>query len=254
MTSCILSMIYAGLIPLVSHKVHEMKGIYEPSEEEDLFEIGFTLDVHCTSDETISVTSNDLIIEPDPRHGNEVYPVGWNQRYLSDADNRGILIVKMRKGQELKLRAIARKGIGKDHAKWQPVATVSMQYIPEITINHAIIEQLNEDEREELCNADPRNTFRYNRMSQKIEVENPESYQYDGEILAKCEEMGVIGAIDIVQRQDAFVFKVEGTGALPVADVIETALEILVGKLKTLEAGTDALLQQEMGIGMPPVY
>lgn len=227
-----------------------MKGIYEPSEEEDLFEVVFTLDIRCTTDDTLSVTSHDLMIEPDPRHGDEVYPVGWNRRYDNDPNNKGILIVKMRKGQELRLKAIARKGIGKDHAKWQPVATVAMQYLPEITINHEMIEQLTEEQREDLCAADPRNTFRYNRMSQKIEVIDPESYQYDGEILAKCTELGKPGAIDIIQRQDAFIFKVEGTGALSVQDVIETALEILLSKLKTLEVGTDALLQAETGIGM----
>lgn len=33
-------------------------------------------------------------------------------------------------------------GIGKDHAKWQPVATVAMQQIPEITINHDLMATL----------------------------------------------------------------------------------------------------------------
>jgi hypothetical protein len=49
-----------------------------------------------------------------------------------------------------------------------------------------------------------------------VVVEDPELYAYDGEILDKAKEMGYPGLISIKQRQDQFLFKVEGTGALPV--------------------------------------
>ena len=42
----------------------------------------------------------------------EVMPVGYDSRYMDQrpAQHRPVLLVKMRKNQELKLKAIARKG------------------------------------------------------------------------------------------------------------------------------------------------
>ncbi|GJV15069.1 DNA-directed RNA polymerases II, IV and V subunit 3-like protein [Tanacetum coccineum] len=37
------------------------------------------------------------------------------------------MIVTLHKGKELRLRVIAREGIGKDHAKWSPAATVTFK-------------------------------------------------------------------------------------------------------------------------------
>lgn len=231
-----------GLIPLVSTDVHNMKTIYEAGEDEEVQDVVFTLDIVCTSEDTLSVTSDDLILDVEyPR----VAPIGYRGRDASSRDVKGILIVKMRKGQELRLKAIARKGIGKDHAKWNPVATAVFQHLPEISIDNGIVSSLTDEQRDALCDADPRGTFRHNRVSQTIEVEDSELYQYDGEVLAKAQEIGVPGAIDIVQREDAFLFKIESTGARPAADIVTSAFEVLQHKLVALENGLEQLLAQQ---------
>lgn len=216
-----------------------MKSIYEAAEDDDILEITFTLDVKCTSDDTLSVTSDDLQLDP---RFHSVQPVGYKT-------SKGILLVKMRKGQELKLKAIARKGIGKDHAKWQPVATAAFQYMPEITINHIVLNQLSEEEKQEIVAADPRGTFRYNAITRQIEIESAELYMYDGEVLAKAEDLGVPGAIDILQKQDTFIFRIEGTGVLPASDIVVTALEVLMAKISALRQGVDQIAILEGGGG-----
>ena len=52
-----------------------------------------------------------------------------------------ILIAKIRPGQAIELEAHGRKGIGKDHAKFSPVATASYRLMPQITIVQPIYDQ-----------------------------------------------------------------------------------------------------------------
>lgn len=82
----------------------------------------------------IQVTSRHLISQnPD------VQPVhfGNEDEALASYDD-AILITVLGPGQRLKLEAIAKKGIGKEHAKWNPVATVALKHYPVVRLNKEV--------------------------------------------------------------------------------------------------------------------
>ena len=54
----------------------------------------------------------------------------------------------------------ARKGIGKEHAKWQPCATVSMQVEPVVEVNRLLTTKLSGEERRAIIASCPRKVFR----------------------------------------------------------------------------------------------
>ena len=187
-------------------------------------ETGVTLRLaaKCTSDEVLSVTTHDLVSE-DP----EVLPVGHpllgrgeDAMLGGGGQGSGILLAKLRRGQELKVTCTARKGIGKDHAKFSPVATAVFRYQPDVRLNEQVIRQMSPKQKEDWCASDPGGMLLYDERTNAVTLGDVETYAYDNECIIAAEELGFPDAISIVQKQDTFIFTVETTGVLSPVEIV----------------------------------
>lgn len=164
-----------GLVPLVSDLVDRFQTHKQCVCMEfcSKCSVRYRLAKECPSTmDTIEVTSNDIKLEAGEDETHMVMPV----RYL---DNNGeeedpILIMKLSKNQKVDFRCIAKKGNGKMHAKWSPVATCLMRMEPIIELDHEKISQMTIEQKRAFIDSCPRKVYSYDSMRQAIDIEDLE--------------------------------------------------------------------------------
>lgn len=197
-----------GLIPLnsvnVAKDLQYTRDCTNCDDHCDQCSVTLRLHVKCTSPENLHVFAKDLMIV-DGRNDDIGRPV------LKDAARNGPLIAKLRKGQELKLSCIAKKGIAKEHAKWAPSAAIGFEYDPNNKLKHT--------------------DYWY-------EVDAKDEWPVDQKNAEwESEETAADASFDPDVQPSAFFFDLESVGIIEPDDIVHQGVSVLQTKLAEVISG-----------------
>ncbi|KAK4530811.1 hypothetical protein CCYA_CCYA05G1668 [Cyanidiococcus yangmingshanensis] len=230
--------------------------------------VEFVLDVTCPLDgelEEMNVTSRHLRMDPryfdGPAYVRAVGPVHRpDQRWDPNLDatrehapgSEGIVICKLRRGQRLYVRCIAKKGTGREHAKWSPVAAASYRLDPNVRLDLAGINAVLTSEQKRLIVKMGEGALRLeaNVVTGEVDIVEDEAYLRGRiaisndclrELQHALEEIGQNPFRFIVLNQSSdhddqrnFYFSMESTGALPPEAIIQSSFRALIEKILSL--------------------
>ena len=157
-----------------------------------------------------------------------------------EAQDEGISLVKIGPGQHLKLKAVARMGISKEHAKWCPVAVATYRFWPVITLNEEQLATLTLEQKQELVDVCPDRILELDEVSGRLmEAENAyEIATYTEDLkntqTAMKKRPEDDDFVSIEQSTDRFIFTVETTGAMDAEEIVMSALRVLKDRLNYL--------------------
>lgn len=244
-----------GLIPLHSEQIDKFNDPHD-CDCDDYCEncaVMFRLNVTTGPDEQVrKVTSRDLIIESRPEfsHCHSVRPVhdsGDTESKPPELTHRsgedgtdGIIIARLARGQKIDMKAIARRGIAKDHAKHSPMCTVSYRIMPpavELRLDH-LNELLSHAARKELAEAaigviyldDGTGELKYTKPFHLGRIGlTPDATRKAGQ-LAGGKSKNVVKYND----PEYFLFTAETTGVMTPNQALQMAFKILLSKVDTV--------------------
>ncbi|KAM4043077.1 DNA-directed RNA polymerases I and III subunit RPAC1 [Anomaloglossus baeobatrachus] len=225
-----------GLIPIrADPRLFEYQNSGD-AEGTDIDTLQFELSVRC---------SRNLRASKDSSDPNELYrdhrvytshmkwlPQGNQADLFPESDpprpvHPDILIAQLRPGQEIHVVMHCVKGIGKDHAKFSPVATASYRLLPEISllcpVEGELAERLQRCFSPGVIEVDIVKGKKAARVENaRIDTGSREIFRHDD--LKNLVKMGRV--------RDHFIFSIESTGILAPDTLLTEAIKVLMGKCR----------------------
>lgn len=160
-----------------------------------------------------------------------------------------ILLAKLRPGQWIELEAHARKGVGKDHAKFSPVATAAYRLMPKIELVKPVYDEL----AEQLVNLYEPGVFRLEECTGeeasshrvKAVVHNPYACTMSRNFMR---DPVLKESVKITRVPNHFIFSVESVGMLQPGVIVAEALRVLQDKCRNLVRLVDESTDNNEGL------
>lgn len=135
-------------------------------------------------------------------------------------------VVKLAKGQKLKLEAYARLGKGKAHAKWQPVCVCAYKYYPKIDVPTKAC-----DDCAKCVDICPKGVL--TMKGNKVEVRDLLACNLCMDCVETCPQKDK--GIKVDWEKAAFIMNIESNGGLLPGRILQEATKILDKQLKEFE-------------------
>ncbi len=187
-----------GLVPLKTPKKYlNQEGV----------QLMMVLDAKAESG-TRTVYSGELVSVEDK----EVYPISTE-----------IPLLKLSKGQSVKIEAYAKLGSGKNHSKFSPVSRATVKPTPAVKIINASTNKMND-----IVDACPRGVF-YIKDGQ-LAVSNEDACTFCMECTKVDPE-----SVEIKEKPDSYILSIESVGQYDAKDILIMGIDLIqrdLGELK----------------------
>ncbi len=158
--------------------------------------------------------------------------VGGPARINVEPVSKKIPIVKLARGQRLRFTAIAKMGVGREHAKWQPTSAVGYRF----AANVRVVGEPDEETAKKIAETCPRNVFAVE--DGKLVVKNLEACNTCRECQDRFPQHVVVTWDSTKAR-----FTLESVGSLPAWKILITAIDVLEEKAADFVKAVEAAIR-----------
>ncbi|KAH9941435.1 insert subdomain of RNA polymerase alpha subunit [Amylocystis lapponica] len=157
--------------------------------------------------------------------------------------NKEIVLAKLRPGQEIDMELHAIKGVGKEHAKWSPVATASYRLHPLILLNPEKPVPPNLATKFAKCFSP--GVIQVDKNGKvMVDERNLRKDSVSREVLRHKE---FEGCVELKRIRDWFIFNVESEGPYTPEELLPEAVKVMRAKIASVRMAAEALLADADG-------